>query len=110
MEEYVTAYKQLIYVQIENLDESTKEGKDKFNDFMIELEACNYIILVSEDLEKLNSNKITYKDKGKNVKLRYQLNVVKNFIRHMPYKNEHEIMFRKNANKVLQWLFFTIKE
>ena len=56
MEEYVIAYKQLIYTQIENLDESTKEGKDKFNDFMIELEACNYIILVSEDLEKLNSN------------------------------------------------------
>ena len=60
MEEYVIAYKQLIYTQIENLDESTKEGKDKFNDFMIELEACNYIILVSEDLEKLNSNKIIY--------------------------------------------------
>ena len=56
MEEYVIAYKQLIYTQIENLDESTKEGKDKFNDFMIELEACNYIILVSEDLEKLKDD------------------------------------------------------
>ena len=30
MEEYVTAYKQLIYTQIENLDESTKEGNFKF--------------------------------------------------------------------------------
>ena len=110
MEEYIDSYKRLIYTQIEELDDSTKEGKDKFNDFIIELEACNYILMVCKDLEKLNSNKIIYKDKGKNVKLRYQLNVVKNFIRHMPYKNEHEIMFKKNANKVLQWLFFTIKE
>ena len=110
MEEYVTAYKQLIYTQIENLDESTKEGKDKFNDFMIELEASNYIILVSEDLEKLNSNKIIYKDKGKNVKLRYQLNIIKNFIRHLPNKSEHEVVFKKNCQRVIQWLFFTIKE
>ena len=50
------------------------------------------------------------KDKGKNVKLRYQLNIIKNFIRHLPNKSEHEVVFKKNCQRVIQWLFFTIKE
>lgn len=108
MREYINTYKQLIYTQIEYLDDTTDEGKEKFDNFMIELEAANYILLISEKLAKLYS-KVIIKDKGKNAKLRFMLNELRIVVSGFPYKEIHEVKFKKGCNKVIDWLFFTIK-
>lgn len=109
MKEYINTYKQLIYTQIEYVDDTTEEGKEKFNNFMIELEAANYILLTSEKLAKLYS-KVVIKDKGKNAKLRFMLNELRAVVSGFPCKEIHEVKFKKGCNKVIDWLFFTIKE
>ena len=60
---------------------------------------------ISNNYKNLDRFLFNPNDKDKHI-----MDIIKNFIRHLPNKSEHEVVFKKNCQRVIQWLFFTIKE
>ena len=101
VEDLINKYKQLIYTQIEHGNDETVKI------LLIELESCNYMLNFLEDyrnlLKPLHFN-------SKNEKAKFILNTIQAAVNNLPYKEDHEFLFKKACKKTLTWLFWTLKQ